>query len=43
MTLNETHKIADHVEREVGRAFPNAEVIVHEDPEGVDEVKVEFK
>jgi ferrous-iron efflux pump FieF len=43
MTLNETHKIADHVEREVSRAFPNAEVIVHEDPEGVDEAKVEFK
>ena len=43
LTLNETHKIADHVEQEVGRAFPNAEVIVHEDPEGVDEVKAEFK
>ena len=43
MTLNETHKIADHVERKVSQAFPNAEVIVHEDPEGVDEVKAEFK
>ncbi len=37
MSLSEAHKIAEGVTHEVERAFPNADVIIHEDPEGVDE------
>ena len=42
ITLNEAHVIADAVELDLLRVFPNAEVIVHEDPEGVEEVRKEF-
>ncbi len=42
MTLTDAHEIADDVEMRVLEAFPNAEVIVHEDPEGVEEVRREF-
>jgi len=42
MPLREAHEIADVVELEVGRAFPNAEVIVHQDPEGVEDVEREL-
>ena len=42
ITLNEAHVITDAVELDLLRVFPNAEVIVHEDPEGVEEVRKEF-
>lgn len=42
MKLKDAHVIADRVELEVGNAFPNAEVMVHEDPEGVDERQATF-
>ena len=42
ISLNEAHVIADAVELDLLRVFPNAEVIVHEDPEGVEEVRKEF-
>jgi len=42
MTLNKSHKISDHVEQKIVEVFSNAEVIIHEDPEGVDEIKAEF-
>ena len=42
ITLNEAHVIADAVELDLLRVFPNAEVIIHEDPEGVEEVRKEF-
>jgi len=42
ITLNEAHVIADAVELDLLQVFPNAEVIVHEDPEGVEEVRKEF-
>jgi len=37
MTLFDAHTISDQVEAELLRAFPNAEIIIHEDPEGLDE------
>ncbi|MEX2452198.1 MAG: cation diffusion facilitator family transporter [Rhodospirillales bacterium] len=37
MTLFDAHVISDQVEAEIMRAFPNAEVIIHEDPEGIEE------
>lgn len=37
MTLFRAHAIADTVEREIMDAFPNAEVIIHQDPDGLAE------
>jgi len=37
LSLNRAHEISDEVEAEILRAFPNAEVIIHEDPEGLEE------
>ena len=37
MTLMRAHTIADEVEDAVMAAFPNAEVIIHQDPEGLEE------
>ncbi|HEY7687641.1 MAG TPA: cation diffusion facilitator family transporter, partial [Dongiaceae bacterium] len=37
LTLRQAHEAADAVERAVMAAFPGAEVIVHEDPAGVEE------
>ncbi len=42
ITLNQAHEISDQVEAEIERAFPKAEVIIHEDPEGVDEKRTTF-
>jgi ferrous-iron efflux pump FieF len=42
MKLNDVHEISEAVMVEIMDAFPNAEVIIHEDPEGVDEVRAEF-
>ncbi|MGA7675811.1 MAG: cation diffusion facilitator family transporter [Rhizomicrobium sp.] len=36
--LMAAHKIADEVEAALNEAFPNAEVIIHEDPEGYEAV-----
>lgn len=38
MTLNQAHKISDKVEAMVVQAFPGAEVLVHQDPEGHEEL-----
>jgi ferrous-iron efflux pump FieF len=32
MSLNEAHRIADEVEEELQRAFPNADILIHQDP-----------
>jgi ferrous-iron efflux pump FieF len=37
LRLRDAHEIADTVEIEVGKAFPNAEVIVHQDPDDIEE------
>ena len=35
LTLYEAHEIADSIEENLREAFPNADVIIHEDPEGI--------
>lgn len=42
LTLARAHEISDQVEAEIERAYPKAEVIIHEDPEGVDEKRADF-
>jgi ferrous-iron efflux pump FieF len=37
MRLARAHEIADAVEHEIRAAYPNAEIIIHQDPAGVDE------
>jgi ferrous-iron efflux pump FieF len=42
MTLQRSHEISDEVERQLLDAFPNAEVIIHQDPAGVEEARRSF-
>ncbi len=42
MSLHRAHEISDAVELKLMQAYPNAEVIIHEDPEGVEEARAEF-
>jgi ferrous-iron efflux pump FieF len=42
MTLADAHAVADEVEAGILEAFPNAEVIIHEDPAGIVEVRRTF-
>lgn len=42
MSLMRAHEIADEVEELINRAFPNAEVIIHQDPEGIREDHASF-
>lgn len=42
ISLRRAHEISDAVEVEVMAAFPNAEVIIHQDPEGVEEYRQSF-
>lgn len=42
MRLQEAHDISEAVEQELMDAYPNAEVIIHEDPEGVEEPRASF-
>ncbi len=37
LSLMQAHEIADSVETEIRQAFPDAEVLIHQDPAGVDE------
>lgn len=37
ISLRRAHEISDAVEADVLKAFPNAEVLIHQDPEGVEE------
>jgi ferrous-iron efflux pump FieF len=43
MTLTEAHELADEVEAAILREFPGAEIIIHEDPEGVAEARARFR
>lgn len=43
MPLRDVHAISDAVEHEIQTAFPNAEVIIHEDPEGINEPRAQFR
>jgi ferrous-iron efflux pump FieF len=42
LTLTEAHRISDAVEAELLAAFPRAEVIIHQDPEGIEEPRLSF-
>jgi ferrous-iron efflux pump FieF len=42
MTLFEAHEIADQVEAQIKQAYPAAEVLIHQDPEGLEEPTPEF-
>ena len=37
ISLFDAHRIADEVEMELLRAFPNADILIHQDPEGLEE------
>ncbi len=42
LTLSRAHKIADEVEKRIQAAFPNSEVIIHEDPDDIVEDRGRF-
>ncbi len=42
MTLQRSHEVSDAVEREILNAYPNAEVIIHQDPAGIEEPRKTF-
>jgi ferrous-iron efflux pump FieF len=42
LTLDEAHRISDTVEAQILAAFPRAEVMIHQDPEGVEEPRRSF-
>ena len=42
VSLKDAHRISDAVEEDLLRAFPDAEVIIHQDPYGVDEQRARF-
>jgi ferrous-iron efflux pump FieF len=39
ITLNDAHRISDEVETALRDAFPGADVVIHEDPAGLDETR----
>jgi ferrous-iron efflux pump FieF len=43
ISLLEAHHISDDVERQIIDAFPDAEVIIHQDPEGIDEEHPKYR
>ena len=42
MSLLESHEIADEVEALIREAFPEAEVLIHQDPHGIEEPRARF-
>jgi len=42
LTLREAHRVSDAVEADIIAAFPRAEVLIHQDPEGVEEPSRRF-
>ncbi len=43
LSLHRAHEIADEVEAEICAAFPKAEVIIHQDPHGVEEPPIALR
>ncbi len=43
ITLRQAHVISDAVEARLRAAFPNSEIIVHQDPAGIDEPRADFE
>jgi ferrous-iron efflux pump FieF len=42
LTLTRAHQISDEVEARLRAAYPHAEILIHQDPEGVDEPRSNF-
>jgi len=42
LTLLRAHEISDEVEAKLRAAYPNAEIIIHQDPEGIEEPRANF-
>jgi ferrous-iron efflux pump FieF len=42
LTLLRAHEISDEVEAKLRAAYPNAEIIIHQDPEGIEEARANF-
>jgi ferrous-iron efflux pump FieF len=42
LSLLRAHEISDEVEAKLRAAYPNAEVIIHQDPEGIEEPRSSF-
>lgn len=42
MTLRRSHEVSDEVERAILEAYPNAEIIIHQDPAGIVEPRKTF-
>ena len=42
MTLQRSHEVSDAVERDILSAYPNAEVLIHQDPVGIEEPRKTF-
>ena len=42
MSLIRAHEISDEVEARLRTAYPNAEIIIHQDPEGIEEPRSSF-
>lgn len=42
MTLAEAHRVSDEVEASLVKAFPHTEVIIHQDPAGIEESRQSF-
>jgi ferrous-iron efflux pump FieF len=41
MTLKDAHAIADHIEAAICAVFPNADILVHEEPAGLDDLRLD--
>jgi ferrous-iron efflux pump FieF len=42
MDLQRAHRISDEVEAQLRDAYPNAEIIIHQDPAGLEEARQAF-
>lgn len=42
MSLQRAHEVSDAVERDILNAYPNAEVLIHQDPAGIEEPRKTF-
>ena len=42
MSLLRAHEVSDAVERDILNAYPNAEVMIHQDPAGIEEPRKTF-
>lgn len=42
LTLNKTHELTDNVEEKIKNAFPGAQVIIHQDPYGLHENRLDY-